>query len=243
MTTTTTRPYDFFVTGTDTEIGKTLVSSALLQALTHAGLSNIRMKPIASGAEWRDGAWHNDDVDSLRDAASVKVAQELVCPYLMQTPAAPHIVAQQENIKLEFAPILDAYHGLQAQAEAIIIEGVGGFCVPLDDQRDTADLAQTLGLPVILAVGIRLGCINHALLTAAAIRARGLRLVGWVANCVSPDMLYPAENIAALEQRLDAPLLGRIPYLTQPAAQRPAAAAAWLDLSPLGIAPLARATN
>ncbi len=243
MNAITTRPYDFFVTGTDTEIGKTLVSSALLQAYTQAGLSNIGMKPIASGAEWRDGAWHNEDVASLRDAASVKVAQELVCPYLMQTPAAPHIVARHENIQLEFAPIFNAYRSLQAQAQAIIIEGVGGFCVPLDEQRDTADLAQSLALPVIMAVGIRLGCINHALLTAAAIRARGLRLAGWVANCVAPDMLYLDENIAALEQRLGAPLLGRIPYLTQPAAQRAAAAAAWLDLSPLGIAPGARTAD
>ena len=169
---------------------------------------------MASGAQWRDGAWHNDDVDSLMSAASVKLPQQQVCPYLMQTPAAPHIVAQQEGVRFDAAHIHQVYRNAAQQADAVIVEGVGGFCVPLQDDLDTAMLARTLNLPVILVVGLRLGCINHALLTAEAIAARGLRLAGWVANTVDAAMLFPQENLQALQARLPAPLLGHIPRLT-----------------------------
>ena len=225
------RPYDFFVTGTDTEIGKTFSSSALLQALALGGTSSVGMKPIASGAELRDGVWHNEDVDRLIAASSVKADTALVCPYLMQTPAAPHIVAKQENVDISLPRILASYQQLTHAAEAVIVEGVGGFCVPLNDTVDTADLAQQLDLPVILVVGLRLGCINHALLTAQAIRARGLRLAAWIANTVDQDMLYLADNIAAIQQRIGAPLLGHIPRLSGNATDNMKTAATYLDLN------------
>ena len=224
----TKRAHDFFVTGTDTEIGKTLVSSALLLTLRSMGLSSIGMKPIAAGAELQDGIWHNDDVDALMAASSVVGATELVSPYLMQAPAAPHIVAALEGVTISLAHIQSCYAQLAEQADAVVVEGVGGFCVPLTDNFTTADLAQQLALPVILVVGMRLGCINHALLSAEAIRARGLSLAGWVANTVDASMLYLDENIAALQDRLNAPCLGRIPRLAQASAS---AAATYLNLN------------
>lgn len=226
------RAHDFFVTGTDTEIGKTLVSTALLLALAQQGLSTIGMKPVAAGADLIDGVWHNEDVDALMAAASVSAAPELVVPYLMQTPAAPHIVAELESVTISGAHIQSCYQALTTQADAVIVEGVGGFCVPLNAEMDTADMAQTLGLPVILVVGMRLGCINHALLTAQAIAARGLRLAGWVANTVDDTMLYPDQNLAALKMRLAAPLLGQLPRLNDRTPMRRAqAAAACLNLN------------
>lgn len=221
----------YFVTGTDTEIGKTLVSAALLHAFAQQGRSSAPMKPVAAGAEWRDGAWHNEDVDALVVAASVNPAAELVCPYLMQTPAAPHIVAEREQRTISLPHIVQCYRQLRQQAEVVIVEGVGGFRVPLTPQHDTADLAQQLGLPVILVVGMRLGCINHALLTAEAIQARGLTLAGWVANTLEPNMLCLEGNVAALCERLAAPLLGQIPRLSVAQAQQAQTAAAYLDLN------------
>jgi len=225
-----TRTYDFFVTGTDTEIGKTFSSSALLQAIAQRGLSTVGMKPIASGAELRNGLWHNDDVDSLIAASSVQADTALVCPYLMQTPAAPHIVAKQEHVDISLPHILASYQQLTHVAEAVIVEGVGGFCVPLNDTVDTADLAQQLDLPVILVVGLRLGCINHALLTAQAIRARGLRLAAWIANTVDSQMLYLQDNIDAIQQRIGAPMLGHIPRIAGSTTDNMKTAATYLNV-------------
>lgn len=222
-----------FVTGTDTEIGKTLVSAALLHAMQAQGLRAVGMKPVAAGASLQAGVWHNEDVDSLMAASNVLAPQELVCPYLMQAPAAPHIVAELEKVDITLPHILHCYQQLRAQADAVVVEGVGGFCVPLNDDVTTADLAQALDLPVILVVGMRLGCINHALLTAEAIRARGLTLCGWVANTVDPSMLYLDENIHALRTRLAAPLLGQIPRLNVPDHETAQSAASYLDLSVL----------
>lgn len=225
---TAQRRHDFFVTGTDTEIGKTLVSAALLYALAKTGLRTVGMKPVAAGAELRDGVWHNEDVDTLMAVASVPCPSELVAPYLMRTPAAPHIVAQLEHVTISAAHIHDCYRQLTQQADAVIVEGVGGFCVPLNAEITTADIAQQLALPVIMVVGMRLGCINHALLTAQAIAAQGLTLAGWVANTVDDDMLYLNENLVAISDRLAAPLLGCIPRLPKPSAH---AAAEFLNLS------------
>lgn len=220
----------YFVTGTDTEIGKTLACSTLLYALGQAGLRAAGMKPIAAGAELRDGVWRNEDVDRLAEAANITLPRELTTPYLLRDATAPHIAALQENITIDIDHILDCYAKISAQADAVVVEGVGGFRVPLSDNTDTADLAQQLGLPVILVVGLRLGCLNHALLTAEAIQARGLRLAGWVANVVDLGMRYDMENIEALTARLPAPLLGCVPRL--PAAL-PAVAATYLDFSSL----------
>jgi len=220
----------YFVTGTDTEIGKTLASSALLHALAQCGVRVAGMKPVAAGAEWRDGVLHNDDVDALAAVANVALPRELTTPYLLQDAAAPHIVAAQEGVRIDLAHIRLCYERVAASADAVVVEGVGGFCVPLSDAADTADLAQQFGLPVIMVVGMRLGCLSHALLTAEAIAARGLSLAGWIANVVDPDMRHRESNIDALRTRIAAPLLGCIPRLPVASA---AHAAAYLDFSSL----------
>jgi len=227
----------YFVTGTDTEIGKTLVSTTLLHALAQQGVRAAAMKPVAAGAELRDGIWHNDDMELLAAAANVALPQELTTPYLLRDATAPHIAAAQEGIAIDIAHIRACYDRVAVAADAVVVEGVGGFRVPLSAQTDTADLAQQLGLPVVLVVGLRLGCLNHALLTADAIRARGLTLAGWVANVVDLGMRHGMANLDALSARLPAPLLGCIPRL--PAAS-PAAAADHLDFSSLPGWPKAR---
>jgi dethiobiotin synthetase len=219
-----------FVTGTDTEIGKTLVSSALLHALVQRGVRACGMKPVAAGAELRDGDWHNEDCDQLRAAGNVSLPQNITTPFLLREAAAPHVAAALEGVTISPVPILAAYIEVGAASDAVVVEGVGGFRVPLNDDYDTADLAEELDLPVVLVVGLRLGCISHALLTVEAIAARNLVLAGWVANETQDDMPYADDNVAALEQRIPAPLLGRIPRLKQPSA---AEAASYLDFSVL----------
>ena len=203
----------YFVAGTDTGIGKTLIASALLYALNQTGVGTAGMKPVAAGTEWRNGAWHNDDVDALAAQASVAVPPALATPFLLRQASAPHIAAQNEGKVIDLPHILDCYRQVASMAEAVVVEGVGGFRVPLDERYDTADLAQQLALPVLLVVGLRLGCINHALLTLEAIAARGLRLAGWVANTIDTEMLNGAATIAAIGNRINAPLLGHVPRL------------------------------
>jgi dethiobiotin synthetase len=219
-----------FVAGTDTEIGKTYVSSALLHGFARAGKRAAAMKPIASGASERDGVLHNDDADQLDAAANVVLPNHIRTPFMMREPIAPHIAAQREGVSLNIQKIVEAHQYAREQADIVVVEGVGGFRVPLDDMFDTADLAVALGVPVVLVVGMRLGCISHALLTAEAIEARGLKLAGWVANRVDPNMLYPDENIATLRKRLNAPLIGVIPHYAAPDAGH---AAEHLDIAQL----------
>lgn len=219
-----------FVTGTDTEIGKTMISSAMLHALTRQGVRACGMKPVAAGAVMRDGRLHNDDADQLAEAGNVTMLPSLTTPFMLKEPAAPHIAAAMEGITIDPVPILAAYLEIAAASDATVVEGVGGFRVPLNDQYDTADLAQQLDLPVVLVVGMRLGCINHALLTVEAIQSRGLKLVGWVANALELEMNFADENIAALGARIPAPLLGRVPRLAH---ATPAAAAEYLDFTHL----------
>lgn len=219
-----------FVTGTDTGVGKTLISATMLDALVQTGVRACGMKPVAAGAELIDGVWHNDDADALASAGNVVMLPSLTTPYLFRQAAAPHIAAGLEHISIESVPILAAYTEIAAASDAVVVEGVGGFRVPLSDSFDTADLAQQLGLPVVLVVGLRLGCINHALLSVEAITARSLVLAGWVANELKLDMHFADENMTALLQRIPAPLLGRVPHLEQPCA---AAAAEYLDFSGL----------
>jgi dethiobiotin synthetase len=222
--------FSCFVTGTDTEIGKTLVSSAMLHALVQAGVRACGMKPVAAGAELRDGKWRNDDCDQLSAVGNVHLPQSITTPFLLKEPAAPHIAAALEGVTISAVPILAAYVEINAASDAVVVEGVGGFRVPLNDDFDTADLAEQLSLPVVLVVGLRLGCISHALLTVEAIESRGLALAGWVANETQADMAFADENIAALEQRIHAPLLGRVPRLAEPTSQ---AAAAYIDFTQL----------
>ena len=220
----------WFVTGTDTEIGKTLVASALTHACAACGLRTAAMKPIAAGAVLRDGELRNDDVDRLAAADSAGLPRAWTAPYLLRAPVAPHIAAAMDGVKIDPAHLLDCYRRVAAAADAVVVEGVGGFRVPLSEGFDSADLAQLLALPVVLVVGLRLGCISHALLTAEAVAARGLVLAGWVANEVDAAMPHLEENIVALSARLPAPLLGRVPRLAQPDA---AAAAGYLNFSHL----------
>ena len=203
----------WFIAGTDTEVGKTFVTCALLHAFARQGIRAVGMKPIAAGTD-ADG--RNEDVEQLLAAMSVNPAREVVNPYLFSPPIAPHIAAREAGRSIEPGPIQDAFKALQAQAEVVLVEGVGGFLVPLGPTYDAADLAQDLALPVILVVGMRLGCINHALLTRDAIAARGLPLAGWVANRIDPHMNRLEENIEALQTRLPAPLLGIIPPASTP---------------------------
>lgn len=220
----------FFVTGTDTGVGKTTVSCALLHAFSVKGYTTVGMKPVVSGQE--DGVWQ--DVEHLKAASSVRLAHELINPYAFVEPIAPHIAAQQANIPIDLEKIRQSCEKLLAAADVTIVEGVGGFMVPLSlsglpgERYDTCDLAKALGLPVILVVGMRLGCLNHALLTACAIKSAGLKLAGWVANRIDPDMLQPEANLQTLSEWLDCPLLGVLPYQTHPDAQQ---LAQYLDLS------------
>ncbi|MDP2809075.1 MAG: dethiobiotin synthase [Rhodocyclaceae bacterium] len=210
--------HGYFVTGTDTGVGKTFVTCALLHAARAAGLAAVGMKPVAAGV---DSQGRNEDVERLIAAGSFAAPRELVNPHCFAAPVAPHIAAAREGRAIDLTAIRDAFERLSAQADLVLVEGVGGFLVPLDGKHDTGDLAVRLNLPVILVVGLRLGCLNHALLTAEAIRARGLALSGWVANGIDPAMACREENIAALEERLDAPLLGTLPTLEQPADAAP----------------------
>ena len=229
-----------FVTGTDTEIGKTLTSSALLHALVQRGVRACGMKPVAAGAELRDGELHNDDADSLIAAGNVSMLRSLTTPYMLKEPAAPHIAAALEGVSIDPVPILAAYLEIAAASDAVVVEGVGGFRVPLSADYDSAALAQQLDLPVILVVGMRLGCISQALLTVEAVQARGLKVVGWVANALEVELRFLDENIDALIERIPAPLLGKVPRLAQPSA---AAAAAYLDFTGLPNWPVQRQNN
>lgn len=203
-----------FVTGTDTGVGKTLIASALVHLLGQRGLRVAAMKPVAAGAVWREGVWRNDDVEQLIAVANVSLPREMVCPYELPQALAPHIAAELSGTQLRLPTILRAYERLCEQAEAVVVEGVGGFRVPLGAGFDTADLARELQLPVVLVVGLRLGCLNHAALTAEAIAAQGLRLAGWVANTIDPHMAQIERNIATLRALLPGPCLGCVPWLT-----------------------------
>lgn len=207
----------YFVTGTDTGIGKTTVSCALLYAFAAQGHKVIGMKPIAVGVE--NGKWL--DVEQLLTSSNVNVTRQQINPYAFDLPISPHLAAaQQAGREIDLKVIQQAYQALSAQADRVVVEGAGGFLVPVNQHQTGADLAQALNLPVILVVGMRLGCLNHALLTAQAIKTAGLTLAGWVANCIDPQMLAVAENIATLEQRLDCPLLGVVPFTKETATQQ-----------------------
>jgi dethiobiotin synthetase len=198
----------YFVTGTDTGVGKTRVSCVLLHAFAAAGKTAVGMKPVAAGCE--NGTW--PDVELLAAASNVSVGCEHINPYALVPPIAPHIAASRAGIEIGLEVIRQAYLELRKRADIVIVEGAGGFLVPLNDHEDMAAMVQALDLPVLLVVGMRLGCINHALLTAHAIRAAQVPLAGWVANRIDPEMAAFEENMLALERRLDCPLLGILPY-------------------------------
>lgn len=218
----------WFVTGTDTGIGKTWVSVALLHALKLSGRTAIGMKPIASGCERTSKGLRNEDAVQLLQASMPPVAYDRINPYAFEPPIAPHIAARDAGVNIDLDYLAQLHADLSKEAECVVVEGVGGWLVPLGPDLTVADLAVRLGLPVILVVGMRLGCLNHALLTAESIRSTGLPLAGWVANVIDPSMVALQENMRALENRLSAPFLGVIPY-----ARSPDEAAQILDLAPL----------
>lgn len=205
----------WFVTGTDTGVGKTRASAALLHALRSRHPRCVGMKPVAAGT---DDAGLNEDVRALREASTLAVPPALDNPVSLPDPVSPHIAAACAGRRIEVDALVDAYRALAERADAVVVEGAGGFLVPLSDEATGADLAEALGLPVILVVGLRLGCLNHALLTREAIRARGLPLAGWIVNRLDPAMREQAANVDFLRRRLDAPLLADWPWQPDAAA-------------------------
>ena len=216
----------YFITGTDTGVGKTLFTVALLHALQSQGLRVAPMKPVAAGTITVKGAQINDDVAALQAISQHRFALADVNPYCLAEPIAPHIAAAREQVRIDMAVIVDAFARLRANADTVLVEGAGGFLVPLSRAQSMAEIPQALKLDVILVVAMRLGCLNHALLTAEAIRARGLRLAGWVANSVSATPMNAFdENLSTLKSMMDAPCLGVIPYAGTHSADKPLDAA------------------
>lgn len=212
-----------FVTGTDTEVGKTVVSVALLAMLKRRGVSTAAMKPVAGGATKINAQYRNEDALHLQQAATVDAPYAQVNPYVFPAAIAPHIAAAQAGVEIDFEIIKRSFQRLSAASDFILVEGVGGWLVPLNREQTVADLAIALELPVLLVVGLRLGCINHALLSAGAIEQSGATLQGWIANKVEGNYPRVDENIEAIGQRLKAPLLATLGYLDD-------AATAMLDI-------------
>jgi dethiobiotin synthetase len=210
----------FFITGTDTEVGKTLIAGALILHLQNIGIKAVGYKPVAAGMQKVNGKLINEDVQTLLMVSQLitpYLESNDICPYILKEAAAPHIVAEQNAIKLDMDAMIRQYQSLQDSFDAVIVEGAGGFLVPINEQSTLGDFAQAIQLPVILVVSIKLGCINHALLTAEAIARRGLKLEGWVANCIAADSGFNQQNIATIDHLLDSQyqtkLLGIIPQL------------------------------
>ena len=217
----------FFIAGTDTGVGKTLIACALLRGFAARGLRVAAMKPVAAGAVRRRGVWRHDDVEQLRAAANVDAPQAVVNPYCFAPPIAPHIAAQAAGVVIRMSVITKSYAQLALNADLVVVEGAGGLLVPLGGASSAADIPARLGLPVVLVVGLRLGCLNHALLTVEAMQARGLYLAGWVANRIAPGMARATENLQALCTRIKAPLLGVVRHARNP---QPAGVARMLDI-------------
>jgi len=203
----------YFITGTDTGVGKTLISRALLYAFAAQGKRVAGFKPVAAGCDEDE---HNDDAKALRAASSMPLTYGQVNPYCFRHAIAPHLAARHSGVRIELKRILTSYHELAGQSDEVIVEGAGGFLVLLNDKQNSADLAVELKLPLIIVVGMRLGCLNHALLTERAISQYQLECAGWVANVTDAGMPALQENIEALRERIAAPLLGVVPYMAEP---------------------------
>ncbi|CAN4274988.1 BioD Dethiobiotin synthetase [Methylophilaceae bacterium] len=192
----------FFITGTDTGIGKTYIACKLIKQYVAQGYKVVGMKPVAAGCDWVNGEWINDDVLKLEAASNIKVPRELTNPYSFKEAIAPHIAADLEGKTIEITIIKQAFDELCKLADIVIVEGAGGFLVPLNNSNDIADLAKALNIPIIVVVGIKLGCINHALLTIESIKARNCPIKGWVANLIDSQMQCASDNIASIEKKL-----------------------------------------
>jgi dethiobiotin synthetase len=209
-------PRGCFITGTDTDCGKTEVALGLMQLLQARGYRVLGMKPVAAGAERRAEGLRNGDALRIQAQASARMAYRLVNPWLFEPAIAPHLAAARAGVVIGFPQIRQAFQTLMKHSDRLVLEGAGGWRVPLGKDRSIADLAVMLGLPVVLVVGLKLGCINHALLTSDAILASGLPFAGWVANQLDPGMQEREGNLEALRERIPAPLIGVIPWLERP---------------------------
>ena len=198
----------YFITGTDTEIGKTHATCALLATAAHQGLRSVALKPVAAGT---DATGRNDDVVRLMAASNVSLPERTVNPWLLTEPLSPHIAARHAGVEITAATIIETFHLADERTDLILVEGVGGLYVPLSDTLTQPELIRQLDIPVILVVGLRLGCLNHALLTAAAIEQEGLQFAGWIGNKIDPAFQASGENIQTLNERLKAPCLGILP--------------------------------
>ena len=220
----------YFIAGTDTDVGKTTIAAGLLRAAHNLGRSTLAAKPVASGCTVSAKGLRNSDALALIDESSIKLPYEQVNPFAFEPAIAPHVAAREAGVALSVPTLRDAMQQVLAHgADFTLIEGAGGWRVPLSDHANLSDLAVALKLPVILVVGVRLGCINHALLSAEAIARDGLQLAGWVANIVDPRTSRLEENLASLAERLPAPCLGRVPWL-KPAGAEAVAEHLHLDL-------------
>ncbi|WP_432472179.1 dethiobiotin synthase [Amphritea sp. HPY] len=220
-----------FVAGTDTDVGKTLVAAGLLQAANNRGLKTVAVKPVAAGCEQTEDGLRNADALLLQQTASLKISYEQVNPIALEPAIAPHIAAQQLGRRLDADRMAALCRGVMMQpADLVVIEGAGGWRVPLNSRQTLADLPKQLKVPVVLVIGMKLGCISHALLTVEAIVKDGLRLAGWVANRIDPDMSCYQENLDTLKGMLSAPLLGEIPVLNDTS---PKTVADYLDIDPI----------
>lgn len=205
-----------FITGTDTEIGKTYVSSLLIKLLVEENFQVTGMKPVASGANCTNGELKNEDALSLMEASNVEAEYKKVNPYIFEPAVSPHIAAEQAGIEISLKEIKNNFEQLKKISDVVVVEGVGGWYAPITCHTTVADLAETLNLPIILVVGLRLGCLNHALLTAQAIRQSGLPIAGWIANHVEKDFSSAEKNISTLKHFLnDFPFLGSVPYQSE----------------------------
>ncbi len=219
------RPAGFFIAGTDTGVGKTRAAVATVRALVRQGLKVAVMKPVAAGAAATAAGLRNEDALALIAAANVPAEYALVNPYCLRAPISPHLAAAEERAAIEIAPLAQAFGALARRADCVVVEGAGGWLAPIGAQETMADIARALGLPVVLVVGLRLGCLNHAQLTARAIEAGALRLGGWIANHLDPAFERLAENVATLERLLGRPPLAFIAHEHEPATtELPAAA-------------------
>lgn len=217
----------FFITGTDTGVGKTLVAVALTRALVARGLRTAVMKPVAAGAIQTDAGMRNDDALELLDVSNVKAPYEDVNPWLLTTPASPHLAARHDGVTIEIDKIVTAYRRLAAASDLVMVEGAGGWLAPISSVSTMADIAEELALPVIFVVGMRLGCLNHALLTREAIRSFGLPFAGWIANKMHAEMALAHANIDSLANRFGVPPLGIVPAGSAWQAAGDAAVPAW----------------
>ncbi len=205
----------YFITGTDTDVGKTWISLGIIEALKQQGHKVGVMKPISAGCDKTANGLRNQDALLLQQQSNIELSYDEINPYAFEPAIAPHIAATQNNIRIDIETIYQHFQSISEQSDYIVVEGAGGWLVPLNDFQSMADLAKRMQLPVVLVVGMQLGCLNHALLSVESIRATGLPLAGWIANQIDPDMSCIEQNIQTLSQMIEAPILGQIPFMQE----------------------------